>query len=90
MKKLKTKCDNFPLIVLIATERIATKNVVNSKYETKLSLVNEFKGLIVQEIGLGTLLIIPEKPKTKRIRPIHTAHQSSDLIKVAKIDFEDI
>lgn len=90
MKKLGTKYANFPRIVLIATERIAIKIIVNSKYETKLSPVNEFKGFIVQEVGLGTLLIIPEKLNKKRIRPIHTAHQSSDLIKVAKIDFEDI
>jgi hypothetical protein len=49
--------------------------------------VNEFKGLIVQEVGLGTTFIIPEKPTQKSIKPIHTAHQSSDFIKVVKIDF---
>ena len=63
---------------------------INKRYEIKLSEVNEFNGLIVQEVGLGTLLIIPEKPTQKSINPTHTAHQSSDFIRMVKTDFKEI
>ena len=53
-------------------------------------MLNELKGLIVQDVGLGTLVIIPEKPTKKSISPAHTAHQSSDFIKVLKTDFIEI
>ena len=53
-------------------------------------MLNEFKGLIVQDAGLGTLVIILEKPTKKSISPTHTAHQSSDFIKVVKTDFIEI
>ena len=74
----------------MAIERIAIKISVSIRYELKLFGEREFNGLIVQEVGLGILLIIPEKPTQKRISPSHTAHQSSDFIKVLKIDFKEI
>jgi len=74
----------------MAIERITVRIKVNIRYEKKLSMLNEFKGLIVQDAGLGTLVIIPEKPTKKSISPTHTAHQSSDFIKVMKTDFKEI
>ena len=56
----------------------------------KLSRENESNGLIVQEVGLGTFLIIPEKPTPKRISPNHTAHQSSDFMRIVSVDFKEI
>ena len=53
-------------------------------------MLNEFKGLIVQDAGLGIIVIIPEKPTKKSISPTHTAHQSSDFSKVVKVDFKEI
>jgi hypothetical protein len=90
MKKLGIKYDKFPRIVLIATEKITIRIKVNIKYETKLSKVNELSGLISHEVGFGILLIIPEKPIQKRINPIQTAHQSSDFIKVTRVDFKEM
>jgi len=90
MKKHGMKDDNFPLIILIDIERIMIKIKVNIRYEIKLSMVNEFKGLIVQEVGLGILIIIPEKPTKKSINPTQTAHQSSDFINDEKTDFKEI
>ena len=84
------KDDKFPPITLIDIERIKIRIKVNIIYEIKLSVVNEFKGLNVQEVGLGTVLIIPKKPTQKSVNPTHTAHQSSDFIKVVKTDFKEM
>ena len=89
-KKQGMKKANFPWIILIAIERITIKIIVSIRYETKPLGEKEFKGLKVQDVGLGTLLIIPEKPIEKRISPNHTAHQSSDFIKVLKIALKEI
>ena len=53
-------------------------------------MLNEFKGLVAQDAGLGTIVIIPEKPTKKSISPTHTDHQSSDFINVVKTDFIEI
>ena len=90
MKKDGMKDEKFPPITLIDIERIAIRIKVNIIYEIKLSMVNEFKGLNVQEMGFGTVIIIPKKPTQKSINPTHTAHQSSDFIKVVKTDFKEI
>ena len=89
-KKHGIKRANFPLIILMAMERITIKISVSIRYEITLSTENEFTGLMVHDVGLGTLLIIPEKPIQKRISPNHTAHQSSDFTKVVKVDLKEI
>jgi hypothetical protein len=61
-KKHGIKSDIFPRISLIAIERNTIRIKVSMRYEIKLSIENELNGLIVQDFGLGTFLIIPEKP----------------------------
>ena len=89
-KKHGIKRANLPLIILIATERIANKISVSIRYELILFREKEFNGLKVQIVGLGTLVITPVKPIQKRISPNHTAHQSSDFINVMNFDLVEI
>jgi hypothetical protein len=54
------------------------------------SVEKDVKGLMFQGDGLGIAVNIPKKVVEKRINPSHTVHQSSDFIKVVKIDFKEI
>jgi len=84
------KFDNLLRFNLIDIERRKIKIRVKKKYERIMFVENESKGLITQTLGLGTVVITPNKVKLKRIKPSQTAHQSSDLSKDTKLFLNEI